>query len=624
MRPQIVFKHVLSELSVNRTDPCEVLRELISNSYDAKATKIWYVPLAHYSGFIFADNGEGLSTTEQRNGITPYEAFFSIGRSTKTKGSAIGYKCQGSKLLFASSRVLIITRAVGDVAWNWRGIENPRDTLSDTADIDPQATDKPWDILQEFCSTQDSESKLALSELGEAYFKKELAHGTFVCVQKFDADNFQRHFLVGQPNSMRESYVYNYLRHYTKHGETRAISLSQGFKNTQLAQVKANARAEMLVWNGASFSTLPSGFPYLDVSDEIDIKSPQEVSRLRDGRFFARYAKRVTSGGKQYSFLLCVDGNRRAHDMYAYLDRKGITKSGIRLTDQRGVCLSVNGVRVCRYTEIFSRPELSDYEVLGDSEAATHYLLMIDGPFDLVTNRNAVSRSSTLAMEDATFLAEVKTFLDQAKNNQSVFRELVARLRKEQSDAKLNQQMEIVNASKAEIRSRERFKVADELFVSPRGGEEYLVGVLYATLGSRVEADHEERPNWIKILTFSTLGIDSFGTLSGKLDAGSLVTVEYKYEFSLSGPFNHALATVNFIVAWTLNLKANKQIQDTYGCFGDVTEKSDGIYEISNIEHEDGASYPHTITVVDLKKLIGRSFASVNFSIPPTVKPHNS
>ena len=70
MRPQIDFKHVLSELSVNRTDPCEVLRELISNSYDAKAGKIWYAPLAHYAGFIFADNGECLSTTEKRNGIT--------------------------------------------------------------------------------------------------------------------------------------------------------------------------------------------------------------------------------------------------------------------------------------------------------------------------------------------------------------------------------------------------------------------------------------------------------------------------------------------------------------------------------------------------------------------------
>lgn len=35
--PTISYTHILSELSVNRKDPCEVIRELISNSYDAKA-----------------------------------------------------------------------------------------------------------------------------------------------------------------------------------------------------------------------------------------------------------------------------------------------------------------------------------------------------------------------------------------------------------------------------------------------------------------------------------------------------------------------------------------------------------------------------------------------------------
>lgn len=53
MRPQIEFKHVLGELSVNRNDPCEVLRELISNSYDAGAKNIIYSPIKDRSGFIF-------------------------------------------------------------------------------------------------------------------------------------------------------------------------------------------------------------------------------------------------------------------------------------------------------------------------------------------------------------------------------------------------------------------------------------------------------------------------------------------------------------------------------------------------------------------------------------------
>ena len=60
MNPQIEFKHVLGELSVNRNDPCEVLRELVSNSYDAHASHIVYMPLKDRNGMVFLDDGSGL------------------------------------------------------------------------------------------------------------------------------------------------------------------------------------------------------------------------------------------------------------------------------------------------------------------------------------------------------------------------------------------------------------------------------------------------------------------------------------------------------------------------------------------------------------------------------------
>ena len=42
LTPQVDFSRVLKEISVNRNDPCEIIRELVSNSYDAKAKNIWY------------------------------------------------------------------------------------------------------------------------------------------------------------------------------------------------------------------------------------------------------------------------------------------------------------------------------------------------------------------------------------------------------------------------------------------------------------------------------------------------------------------------------------------------------------------------------------------------------
>lgn len=97
MHPEQSFEHTLREISVNRDDPCELVRELISNSYDAGAKNIHIVPLYEQRGLIFFDDGCGLSQSPKDavRGVLPYVAFFSIGKGTKTQGEQIGYKCQG-------------------------------------------------------------------------------------------------------------------------------------------------------------------------------------------------------------------------------------------------------------------------------------------------------------------------------------------------------------------------------------------------------------------------------------------------------------------------------------------------------------------------------------------------
>jgi hypothetical protein len=150
--PEIDYKHVLSELSVNRKDPCEVIRELISNSYDAQASRIEIYPLLQYQGFIFFDNGIGLSETEEVNGITPYRAFFSIGKSTKIQGDFIGYKCQGSKLCFASKKFTLITRCSNEDNWRSISIDNPKNNLSPQYNIQSNIDNNPWETIQNLFS----------------------------------------------------------------------------------------------------------------------------------------------------------------------------------------------------------------------------------------------------------------------------------------------------------------------------------------------------------------------------------------------------------------------------------------------------------------------------------------
>jgi hypothetical protein len=114
---------------------------------------------------------------------------------------------------------------------------------------------------------------------------------------------------------------------------------------------------------------IEAGYPYLHKPNDLDKSlSPAEISHLNNGRFSARGAATFVFEGITYCLALAIDGNRRCHDKYEELDRKGKKKSGIRLTDQRGLFICSEGVKICRYNEIFEHPQLTDYAVLGMSK----------------------------------------------------------------------------------------------------------------------------------------------------------------------------------------------------------------------------------------------------------------
>ena len=119
--PQQSFERTLREISVNREDPCELVRELVSNSYDAGAENIYVIPLYQTKGLLFFDDGCGLSQNEKDmvKGVLPYVAFFSIGKGPKLRASRSGTSARARKLCFASRRFSLITRCDGEKDWRW-------------------------------------------------------------------------------------------------------------------------------------------------------------------------------------------------------------------------------------------------------------------------------------------------------------------------------------------------------------------------------------------------------------------------------------------------------------------------------------------------------------------------
>lgn len=625
MKPSIEFKHVLGELSVNRNDPCEVIRELISNSYDANAKNLFYAALQDIDGLIFFDDGEGLSTEKKINGITPWEAFFSIGKSTKKKGDSIGYKCQGSKLCFACARIFVATKiAKKKNQWNFKIVENPRNNLDVDYDIDPFQTSDISEEIRNFIGTVSSGTSKALDSLEKFTKSPETETATLVVISGLDTEGFGKYFTMNAKPS--DSYLYNYIRFYTRHGDIRKISTDQGFTANQIAQISPPAAAHFNVFSNKKLFTIPFGYPYLDTKDaDVNVKTPSQVSRLRDGRFFSRSAKSFSVSGNKYSIICSVDGNRRAHEEYASLARKGQSKSGIKLSDHRGIFISVKGIKICKYPDLLL--SLDDYSILAEGDSPSHYTIIIDGDFDLVTNRNALSKKAVDTLSDPEFIKKIKEFLDTQRTKDKIFSELVSRLRRESSENLLNEQIQILEESRNNLKHRERFRIDDlsgrrHLFLSPLPGEEYLVGVLYAMLGYFVSDNSDFQKYWRQVITFSTQGIDSLAYLdpnsANPLKNQNIEAVEYKYEFNNFGPFNHALAVVNYIVAWDVNVDLNNPVRDSFTCFGKIRATHvPFIWEIYGIENEEGGEYPTVVCVVGLKELIRQTFAT-DFKSPST------
>lgn len=651
--PEISYTHVLSELSVNRKDPCEIIRELISNSYDAQASIIEIYPLlqAQYQGFIFFDNGDGLSETKVINDITPYKAFFSIGKSTKSQGEFIGYKCQGSKLCFASKKMTLITRCSDEENWRSISIDNPKENLHPKYNIESAFNDKPWETLKSLFARASKQTLPILEHLNEKYFMKNFCQGTMIIVQGLEVDKFAEFYDSYEDSPTKKwSYLKNYIRFNTRHGDMRILKPSRtGFPDSKAENFKTtqgyNENCNLFLWannhkKNYSLELIDAGYPYLDQPNELDkmlTSSPAKVASLNSGKFCSRGAKTFHFEGITYCVVLAIDGRGRTLDKYKELGRKGDRRSGIRLIDQRGVFICSDGVKICQYYQLFEHSKLEDYSVLGTSNGQSHYILMINGTFDVVTNRNSLADNALKVINNEAFIDEIKKFLDAEMRVNQYFNELVDRLNKDNHDVKLDTYTKNLNKLKQNIQNRPRFMIQnveqlkDKWLIEPDIGEEHLVGALYTMFAHLVPTDSQYTHLWLRPRTFSAMGIDSIAVNLGENSFAENIqkALEYKYAFSSNDEFNHPLILTEQIVCWDLPKgKQDDPIYDSYNYFGsvDCTKELDGLgYEIVQImDRDSGDYYSGKVKVISLKNILEKTFDYTRFTPPPKITTSKS
>lgn len=314
------------------------------------------------------------------------------------------------------------------------------------------------------------------------------------------------------------------------------------------------------------------------------------------------------------------------------MDRQGSggARSGLKLTDQRGTYLASSGIKTCHYIQLWDAPELKDYLSLKDNDAQSHYIFIIDGPFDLVTNRNSISSDASKILKDSGFISHVKDFLDTSKQKSSTFKELISRLNSERTSDKRDAQIKALEETEKGLLERERFRITNveslknKWFVAPDTSDEHWVGALYTLLSHFVPSENPYRELWLRPLTFSVRGIDSIGTLSDETSLGAekMKAIEYKNRLNHKEPINHPLTIMDYIVCWNYEdvSSGNDRIEDEFNCFGIIKSNpkfNECSYIIHDIESNDGNIYDnHTVTVISLRNLIEKTF-EVKFTQPP-------
>jgi len=566
--------------------------------------------------------------------ILPYVAFFSIGLGTKTKGEQIGYKCQGSKLCFASNRFLLITRCAFESSWRHITIENPKKVLNADYNIEPQISPSPEKMLKNFLVNPDKRTKSILDYLNKVFFKKSFRQGTVIVIEGFEASEYEKYFSV---ESADTSFLYNYIRFCTAHGDTRLINRKQGFSALEVKTVLSNFNqpsCTLKIWMTAEQNLwdlveIPKGWPYLEVevkNGTVQPASPNNVNQLRAGRFYSRHATTFKFDGQVYTLILAIDGKRRALDNYKSLGRQRNSHSGISLSSQQGISLSSHGVKICSFNRLLDNEILSDFSILNNG--TDHFMFIIDGDFELITSRNQLAEKSKDLLSKTNFLNEIKQFLQSTllqKNH--ILKELLQRLNRENTDNDEDKAIKGLEQKKASIidtEERQHFSIRqvellkDRWFVSPIQGEEHFVGALYTLFSHIVPSTHKFSALWKRPLSFSGVGIDAIALKNESIDfdKDNLISLEYKYWLSLNDEFNHPLSVVNHIVCWDFDddIKLGSKIKANYDYVAQITDvvEKDGLkigLKIGEIRQKSSHRFiGNQITVLSLKRLLNISF----------------
>lgn len=619
------IRNLVRELSENKVNALEIIREAISNAKDHGARRIWFKSQKDQRNevtVVIADDGEGM---DQRR----LEAFWGVGASAKaTAQQSIGYKGHGTKLFFDCRRLSVATRTSASEPWRLTVLEMPHERAEVEVPELPLPPDHMLKREIDEIGLAGGAGTVILIEQVRFEERLELLDRSkiesycdwFTAVGDIRSGLFAHRIEFHRAIAARDPILDGLRLH---EGEIRPIEVQlrvNGEKGYHPIGLGPSARDKNFLVAWSDDVKEHKGNPGLlayghRFADEFQSAG---AGRMRDDKSALRLttpATWITEDG--IAIVARVEGHRRQLETYGEAKWQG--HQGVYGFEERfGLWLCRDFIPITQRNDLLRKAldEASGQRLRFELNNLRNWKVFVNHQsFRLTANRNDVSNQAIL---EAKVVDALVTVLRDALKNKS-FQEWVERLKKatfeRRKERELKQMTDRLDEVQQWIEARTKKDGIDPMDVTglPELGDNYSLLLkaprseqelfyVYGLLAGRFEMP-------IHVIEYdASEGVDAIGKLrEPKLlgDRRPFVRVEFKLEVAADNPIHHFFDAIDVIICWSVGKRGDIYEESSYGA-GKLDRRAKPVLsppiDTHEITYDDGGK-TRTIPVLEISAL---------------------
>jgi len=493
---KIKNRSLLKEITNNVISPLEVLREAISNCYDAEAKTISitvYRDTYNYLNVKIRDDGKGMK-------INDIHRFFNLVDSIKN-AKEIGEKGLGTKTYFKSERITLLTQTKENRAYK-------------------AIMDQPWRHLN---------TNILPEYTVEDYERHSGKTGTSIIIKGYIVDNPEKYFNFGT--------IKDYILWFTEAGSYKAYfanytELHKHIKNMQIAP-RIYIKDEILNLKeeipGVHQFSPPNENPTREYTELIYKKSANYC------RYFGPYYKATNINGAYVSFQIygTISGANC---------RKNIVKlrQGETIKSRFGIYLAKNFIPFTKKINLITNSDFQHYHLIVNSQS-----------FELTSQRNDFTNQDDQKVK--WVFAEVKKIINEdiiPLANDGYFK-----LRKsEEAEFSIIQKWKEIMKSKITFRGLPELSIA-ELPITKTPYDVVQIVLLFATI-----LTNQKTKKYIKYISkIGSYSHQSTNDMICLDSNNNIKLVEVVYMLSDLFKYEQPHETFDYVICWSVDLEINEK-----------------------------------------------------------------